>query len=118
MGTNDKRKNFIDDDIFDDNIEEKIDELYKKTRQIEEINKNTPGSDNEILRRINEYYAEFGTWDTAINRFVETDTYKCLEGEKDKNNGINPFNRKYMSKRDNTKYTILSLKSQMSKMNS
>ncbi len=96
MGTKDERKNFIDDDIFVDNIEEKINELYERTRQIEEINKNTPESDNEILRRINEYYAEFGTWDTAINGFVETDAYRCLEGQKDRNNGINPFNRKYI----------------------
>lgn len=32
MGTNDERKYFIDDDIFEDNIEEKINELYERTR--------------------------------------------------------------------------------------
>ena len=96
MGTNDERKYFIDDDIFEDNIEEKINELYERTRQIEEINKNTPETDNEILKRINVYFVEIGRWDNAIDGFVETDAYRCLEGQKDSNNGINPFNRKYI----------------------
>ena len=91
MGTNDKRKNFIDDDIFDDNIEEKINELYERTRQIEEINKNTPETDNEILKNINTYFSEIGIWDNTIDVFVETESYRKLEDEKNKNNGINPF---------------------------
>ena len=96
MGTNDKSKDFIDDDYFEDNIEEKINELYERTRQIEEINKNTPETDNEILKRINVYFVEIGRWDNAIDGFVETDAYRCLEGQKYRNNGINPFNRKYI----------------------
>ena len=84
MGTNDKRKNFIDDDIFDDNIEEKINELYEKTRQIQEINKNTPETDNEILKNINTYFSEIGIWDNTIDVFVETESYRKLEDEKNK----------------------------------
>lgn len=96
MGTNDERKYFIDDDIFEDNIEEKINELYERTRQIVEINKNTPETDNEILKNINTYFSEIGIWDNTIDVFVETESYGKLEDEKNKNNGINPFDKKHL----------------------
>lgn len=96
MGTNDKRKDFIDDDIFENNIEEKINELYEKTRQIVEINKNTPETDNEILKNINTYFSEIGIWDNTIDVFVETESCRKLEDEKNNNNGINPFDKKHL----------------------
>ena len=89
-------KDFIDDDILEDDIETYVEELFKKINKISEKNKNTPKTDNEILRIINSYFSNIGLWDSAIDEFLKHDIYLKLDGIALSMNSENPFSKKHL----------------------